>query len=73
MKANGYLYYYENKSSTHEKGKIDIVDAQRIATWFDVSTAERKLPNGLSPDRAFAIVCHDRTYTCVCEIDGESQ
>lgn len=73
LKANGYLYYYENKASTHEKGKIDIVDAQKIATWFDISTAERKLPNGLSPDRALAIVCRDRTYTCVCEIDGESQ
>ena len=74
MKANGYLYYYENKTCTREKGKIDIVDgAQRIATWFDVPTVERKLPNGLSQDRAFGIVCSDRTYTCVCEIDGESQ
>ena len=73
LKSNGYLYYYEDKSSKTEKGKVDVVDASRIGEWKEISTVNKKLPTGFSSSNAFAIVVADRTYTCVCEADGESQ
>lgn len=72
LKPNGYLYYYENPNSKVDKGKIDVIDADRVAPWQQVSTAERKLPSGFSGSNAFAIVTRERTYTCVCENDGDS-
>jgi len=70
LKPNGYLYYYEGPDKG-EKGKIDVVDASSIAPWQEVGTAEKKLPSGLSGENAFAIVCSERTYTCVCEEGNE--
>lgn len=71
LKSNGYLYYYENKSCKQEKGKIDIVDASKIAVWKEVSGVEKKLPSGSSPDTSFGIIVSDRTYTCVCDKEEE--
>ena len=71
LKPNGYLYYFESQSSHTEKGKVDIVDATKVAPWSEVSTAEKKLPSGYSTANTFAIVSGDRTYTCICENDGE--
>ncbi len=75
LKANGYLYYYEDKSATskQEKGKIDTVDATKVGEWKEISSVNRKLPSGFNSSNAFAIVTGDRTFTCVCENDGESQ
>ena len=75
LKANGYLYYYEDQNSTskNEKGKIDVVDAAKIGEWKEIATVYRKLPSGFSSSNAFGIVVGDRTFTCVCENDGESQ
>jgi len=73
LKTNGYLYYYEDKSCNAEKGKVDVVDASNVGEWKEISTVYRKLPSGFSSSNAFAIVTGDRTYTCVCENDGESQ
>lgn len=72
LKANGYLYYYEDKSLKSEKGKIDVVDASKIGEWKEISSVNRKLPSGFSSNNAFGIVLADRTFTCVCENDGES-
>lgn len=72
MKSNGYLYYYEDKSLKSEKGKIDVVDAEKIGEWKEISSVNRKLPSGFSSNNAFGIVVGDRTFTCVCENDGES-
>ena len=71
LKHNGYLYYYENDSLKSEKGKIDVIDAEKIAPWVEVSTAD-KIPSGFSTSNAFAIVTRERTYTCVCEQDGDN-
>lgn len=71
LKPNGYLYYYESQGSKQEKGKIDIVDASKIAVWKEVSGVERKLPSGSSCDNTFGIVVNDRTFTCVCEKEGD--
>ena len=72
LKPNGYLYYYESKGSNQEKGKIDVVDASKIGVWKEVAGVERKLPSGFSCDNAFGIIVKDRTFTCVCENDGDS-
>lgn len=73
MKANGYLYYYEDKSSKTEKGKVDVVDAIKVGEWKEISSVAKKLPSGFNSSNAFAVVVSDRTYTCVCESDGDSQ
>lgn len=74
LKANGYLYYYEDKATSKpEKGKIDVVDAVKVGEWKEISTVNKKLPAGFSSCNAFGIVVGDRTFTCVCENDGESQ
>ena len=44
----------------------------KVAPWQEVGSAERKLPSGYSYENAFAIVSSDRTYTCVCENEGDS-
>jgi len=67
LKPNGYLYYYDTKACKQEKGKIDIVDASKVAVWKEVSGVEKKLPSGYSCDYTFGIMVKDRTYTCVCE------
>ena len=72
LKSNGYLYYYEDSSMKSEKGKIDVVDASKVGEWKEISTVNRKLPSGFNSSNAFAIVVTDRTYTCVCEAEGES-
>ncbi len=72
LKSNGYLYYYENKNSKTEKGKVDVVDASKVGEWKEIGTAVKKLPSGFSSNNAFGIVTADRTYTCVCEVDGDS-
>ena len=72
LKTNGYLYYYEDKSFTSEKGKIDVVDASKVGEWKEIPTVNRKLPSGFNSSNAFGIVTCDRTYTCVCENEGES-
>ncbi len=71
LKPNGFLYYYEAEGKS-EKGRIDVIDAQRVAPWQEVGSAEKKLPSNVTAKNSFAIVCHDRTYTCCCEKDGES-
>ena len=71
LKPNGYLYYYEGPGKT-EKGKVDVIDAAKVAPWQEVGTAEKKIPSNLSGSNAFAIVTGDRTYTCCCEQEGES-
>lgn len=73
LKSNGYLYYYEDKSSTTEKGKIDVVDALKVGEWKEISSVNRKLPSGFTSSNALGIVVGDRTFTCVCENDGDSQ
>ena len=73
LKSNGYLYYYEDKSSATEKGKIDVVDASKVGEWKEISTVNRKLPSGFSSSNAFGIVVADRTFTCVCENEGDAQ
>ena len=72
LKPNGYLYYYEDQNRKSEKGKIDVVDASRIAPWSEVSTVE-KIPSGFLTSNTFAIVTDHRTFTCVCERDGECE
>lgn len=71
LKANGYLYYYEEPNCKSEKGKIDIVETERIASWREVSTVD-KIPTSFSVDNAFAIVTRERTYTCVCDNSEET-
>lgn len=73
LKTNGYLYYYEDKSSKLEKGKVDVVDANKVGEWKEISSVHRKLPSGFSSSNAFGIVTGERTYTCICESDGDSQ
>lgn len=73
LKSNGYLYYYENKASSTEKGKIDVMAATRVGECGEISSANRKVPSGFMSSNAFAIVVKDRTFTCVCENDGDSQ
>lgn len=72
LKSNGYLYYYEDKNSKTEKGKIDAIDATKVGEWKEIASVNRKIPSGYSTSNAFAIVTADRTYTCVCENEGES-
>ena len=72
LKSNGYLYYYEDKNSTTEKGKIDVVDASRVGEWKEIASVNKKLPSGFSSSNAFGIVVKERTFTCVCENDGEN-
>ena len=72
LKSNGYLYYYEDQSLKSEKGKIDVVDASKVGEWKEISSVNRKLPAGFDSSNAFGIVTGDRTFTCVCENDGES-
>lgn len=72
LKSNGFLYYYENSSLKCEKGKLDVIDATKVAPWQEVGSAEKKLPPGFSYENTFAIVSDNRTYTCVCENEGES-
>ncbi|XP_064391747.1 uncharacterized protein LOC135339544 [Halichondria panicea] len=71
LKPNGFLYYYEAEGKS-EKGRIDVIDALRVAPWQEVGSAERKLPTCVVGGNSFAIVTGDRTYTCCCEKDGES-
>ena len=73
LKSNGYLYYYEDKSCKSEKGKIDVVDAVKVGEWKEISTVNKKIPSGFNSSNAFGIVTGDRTYTCICENDGEAQ
>lgn len=72
LKPNGYLYYYESKDSKIEKGKIDVVDASKVGEWKEIVGVERKLPSGFSYDNAFGIIVGDRTFTCLCENDGDT-
>ena len=71
LKANGYLYYYENSTCKNEKGKIDLIEAKTVAPWQEVPSAD-KIPTGYSATNSFAIVTKERTYTCACENDGDS-
>lgn len=71
LSANGYLYYYENSTCKNEKGKIDLIEAKTVAPYLEVPSAN-KIPVGFSARNSFAIVTKDRTYTCVCENDGDS-
>jgi hypothetical protein len=73
LKTNGYLYYYEDKTCKSEKGKIDVVDASKVGEWKEIATVNRKLPSGFSSSNAFGIVVGDRTFTCICENEGDSQ
>ena len=73
LKTTGSRYYYEDKSSTAEKGKVDVVDASKVGEWKEISSVNRKLPSGFTSSNAFGIVARERTYTCVCENEGESQ
>jgi len=71
LKPNGYLYYYENSTCKNERGKIDVVDAKMVGPLLEIPSAD-KVPTGFSASNSFGIVTSQRTYTCVCENEGDS-
>lgn len=70
LKPNGFLYYYTGPDCKTEKGRVDIVNATRVAMYNEVSTAE-KLSSSSQSTRTFAVATLDRTYTCVCDSTEE--
>ena len=73
LKQNGYLYYYTDASANTEKGKIDVVEAKSVVPWSKSVKGAESPPSNMSASNAFCIVASDRVFTCVCEMEGESQ
>lgn len=72
LKSNGFLYYYDAADCRHEKGKIDVINANRASLWQEVTTAD-KLPSSVPASNSFAIVSIGRTYTCACDSSEDAK
>lgn len=69
LKHNGFLYYYPDSQCKAEKGRVDIVNMERVCT-YEAGIGD-KLPDPSSMDRSLVIVTQERNYTLVCDTDHE--
>ena len=69
LKQNGFLYYYPDSQCKAEKGRVDIVNMERVCT-YEAGIGD-KLPDPSSMDRSLVIVTQDRNYTLVFDTDHE--